>query len=371
MGMNDALMIGMLSGTSRDGVDAVLVDFAHGTMEVLHAVCVPYPPAIRLALDQLLATGGPPGKELASLLDENLGRFFARTAQDLVREAGMEMRDIQAIGSHGQTVWHDPGGDNPVSIQLGKPELIAKGTATTVVADFRGADVRSGGQGAPLAPLLHAKLFHSDTEDRAVLNLGGIANLTLLSASGIVDGFDCGPANCLMDAWSKRHLQKPYDNNGDWAAKGIPDRCLLENLLDDPYFSLPAPKSTGLEYFNMNWLDDILAGTDAQAVDIQSTLAELTASNIANSLRDCGEPARLLVCGGGIHNGHLMRRIRTALPEIIVESTGFHGMDPDWVEGLLFAWLAHERLNEKTQNTPPITGAACPVLLGDIFIPPT
>ena len=194
--MTDELIIGMLSGTSRDGVDAVLVNFSNDSMEILHASCTPYPSAINLTLDQLLETGAPPGQKVAELLDETLARFFARIAQNLAKDCGLEMRDIRAIGSHGQNVWHQPWGENPVTIQLGRGDLIAKNTGTTVVNNFRSADVEAGGQGAPLAPLLHQGLFHDANENRAILNLGGIANLTILPASGRVTGFDCGPGNC-------------------------------------------------------------------------------------------------------------------------------------------------------------------------------
>ena len=367
--MKNQLIIGMLSGTSRDGVDAVLVNFSHGSMDILHALCTPYPPAIKLTLDQLLETGKPPSDEVASLLDENLGRFFARIAQNLVREAGMEMRDIRAIGSHGQNVWHQPRGESPISMQLGRGDLMARNTGTTVVTNFRSADVKAGGQGAPLAPLLHQHLFRNEKEDRAILNLGGIANLTLLPARGGLAGFDCGPGNCLMDGWTWRHLHKDYDNSGDWARKGEVDTGLLNCLLDDSYFGLPAPKSTGLEYFNMNWLDKALVDSNLEPADVQSTLAELTALSIARSLHDFTTPTRLLVCGGGVHNTYLTRRIAAALPDVIVEPTTRHGADPDWVEGLLFAWLAHERLRERPQDTAPITGADHAVLLGDIHDP--
>jgi anhydro-N-acetylmuramic acid kinase len=353
----------------------VLVNFSHGEMNLLHAICTPYPSAIKFTLDQILdqalKTGGPPDKGVAAVLDENLGRFFARIAQNLVREAGMEMRDVNVIGSHGQTVWHDPDAETPVSIQLGKAELLARGTKTTVVANFRNADLQAGGQGAPLAPLLHHEIFRSDDEYRAVLNLGGIANLSFLPTSGGVSGYDCGPGNCLMDAWTLRHLQKAYDDGGRWASKGKVDKTLLEKLLADPYFSLPAPKSTGLEHFNMTWLDRLLEDSQLSEVDIQATLTELTAISVANSLCQPGQPVRLLVCGGGVHNTFLLRRIAAALPDVIVESTARYGADPDWVEGILFAWLARERLNERPQNTPPITGASKPVLLGDIHRPKT
>jgi anhydro-N-acetylmuramic acid kinase len=367
--VTDELIIGMLSGTSRDGVDAVLVNFNNDSMDILHALCTPYPTAIRLTLDQLLETGAPPTKKVADLLDENLAFFFARVAQNLVRETGLEMRDVRAIGSHGQNVWHQPRGETPMTIQLGRGDLIARNTGTTVVNDFRSADVKAGGQGAPLAPLLHRGLFHSDMENRAILNLGGIANLTILPAKGGVSGYDCGPGNCLMDGWIKRQIQKDYDDDGRWAAKGEVDTQLLSHMLTDPYFKLSPPKSTGLEYFSMTWLDKMLGQTPPTAVNVQTTLAQLCALSIAHSLGETGLPDRLLVCGGGVHNVFLMQTISAALPGVVVESTARHGADPDWVEGLLFAWLARERLNERSLDTAPITGAKHPVLLGDIHVP--
>ncbi len=368
--MTDELIIGMLSGTSRDGVDAVLVNFNRDSMDILHALCAPYPPALRQTLDQLLATGAPPAPGVAQVLDENLAYFFARVAQNLVREAGLEMRDIRAIGSHGQNVWHQPRGEHPVTIQLGRGDLIARNTATTVVNNFRDADVQAGGYGAPLAPLLHRVLFHSDTENRVIANLGGIANLTLLPAAGGVSGFDCGPGNCLLDGWIKRHLQKDYDDHGRWAAQGEADNALLERMLADPFFSQLPPKSTGLEHFSMAWLDRMLGQTPRAAINVQATLAELSVAGITRSLVQAGLPDRLLVCGGGIHNDHLMHRLAAALPGVAVGSTAGHGADPDWAEGMLFAWLARERLYQRMQDTTPITGARHAVLLGQIHEPP-
>ena len=367
--MTDELFIGMLSGTSRDGVDAVLVSFSDGSMDILHAVCTPYPAAIKATLEQLLETGAPPTQKVSGLLDENLAYFFARVAQNLVRETGLEMRDIRAIGSHGQNVWHQPRGETPITIQLGKGGLLARNSGTTVVNDFRSADIKAGGQGAPLAPLLHRHLFHSDMENRAIVNLGGIANLTILPAGGGVSGFDCGPGNCLMDGWIRRQLQKDYDDGGRWAAKGEVDTRLLGRMLADPYFSLPPPKSTGLEYFNLSWLENKLGQTHATATNVQTTLTELCAQGIALGLAGAGLPDRLLVCGGGVHNVFLVQTIASRLPEVVVESTARHGKNPDWVEGLLFAWLARERLAERPQDTMAITGANHPVLLGDIHEP--
>lgn len=368
--MSEQLLIGMLSGTSRDGVDAVLVNLNGDAMDMLHASCTPYPVAIKQTLDQLLETGQSPNEKLASLLDDNLGRFYARLAQNLVNEAGMEMCDISAIGSHGQNVWHQPSGDNPRSVQLGNGPLIARNTGTTVVNNFRAADVQAGGQGAPLAPLLHRHLFHSDIENRAILNIGGIANLTLLPTNGKVLGFDCGPGNCLMDAWSKRHLQQGYDKDGNWARKGEVHSSLLKRLLKEPYFDLLPPKSTGLELFNLNWLEKSLLGSSVRPVDVQATLAELTAKSVAANLESPVNADRLLVCGGGVHNRFLMRRLAANLPDVIVEPTTRFGAAPDWIEGLLFAWLAKQRLAGNVQDTRHITGARQAVLLGEIHHPP-
>jgi anhydro-N-acetylmuramic acid kinase len=238
-----------------------------------------------------------------------------------------------------------------------------------VVTDFRSADIAAGGQGAPLAPLLHRELFYEQGEDRAIVNIGGIAKLTLLPASGPVTVFDSGPGVCLMDAWTMRHLQKPFDEAGSWAARGKVDTQLLDELLQDPYFPQTPPKSTGLEHFNINWLERMLAGNGPGATDVQATLAELTALAIARSLPVKPLPKRLLVCGGGAHNTFLLSRIAAALPEVVVDTTARYGADPDWVEGLLFAWLARERLAGRVLDTAAITGATHPVLLGAIFEP--
>lgn len=368
--MSEKLLIGMLPGTSRDGVDAVLVSFKGDAMDMLHASCTPYPVAIRQTLDQLMESFQPPDENLASLLDNTLGRFYARLAQNLVREAGMEMPDIFAIGSHGQNVWHQPSGDNPYFVQLGNGPLMAKNTGITVVNNFPAADIKAGGQGAPLAPLLHRHLFQSENENRAILNIGGIANLTLLPTKGDVLGFDCGPGNCLMDAWSKRHLQRDYDHDGNWARKGTVDDSLLQRLLKEPYFGLSPPKSTGLELFNLNWLEKNLTGKSLKPSDIQATLAELTARSVAESLERQMKADRLLVCGGGAHNRLLMRRLAANLPGMIVEPTTRFGAKVDWVEGLLFAWLAKQRLAGNLQDTRQITGARQAVLLGEIHHPP-
>lgn len=365
--MNEALFIGLISGTSRDGVDAALVNIRDERIELLHALCNPYPPAITRDLDALLASPAEPVAAKTATLDDHLARFFALTARELVAQAGMQPHDIRAIGSHGQTVWHQPAGPRPRSIQLGKGDLIARHTGITTVSDFRTADIRAGGQGAPLAPLLHRRLFYSPDENRVILNIGGIANITHLHADGSVSGFDCGPGNCLMDAWIRHVSGQRYDKSGAWAASGQVHEDLLASLLTDPYFDLPAPKSTGIEYFNLAWLESRIGALDIPAPDLQCTLTELTAASIVRSLEG-SLPDRLLVCGGGVHNAYLLFRLGRLLPDTVVESTLKQGTDPDWVEAVLFAWLASERLAERPQDTRTITGAQTPALLGRIHL---
>jgi len=367
--VSSELFIGLISGTSRDGLDAALFDFETGRPELLHAVCTPYPPRLRQEIDALVAVGTRPEPHATRLLDRQLGHFFARAASDLLSASGLKPADIRAIGSHGQTVWHEPGGARPVSMQLGNGFVIANVTRVVTITDFRTADVAAGGQGAPLAPLLHRELFRSDAERRAVLNLGGIANVTRLDPGGRVTGFDCGPANCLLDLWATRHIGRPYDEGGTWAARGEVHPELLRRLLDEPFFQEAPPKSTGLETFNARWLDRRLQGLDARPEDVQRTLVELTARTVADGLALEAPPHRLLVCGGGVHNAFLMACLSDNLQEVAVQSTAQHGVHPDWVEASLFAWLARERLLGHEQDTRDMTGARHPVLLGEVNTP--
>lgn len=368
--MSDGYFIGLISGTSRDGVDAALVLVEDERPRLLHALCLPYGEPLKSDLDRLLAAGEAPEDATGGTLDEFLGRHFARAAREVARQAGVEMRDVVAIGSHGQTVWHEPGGNPPRSIQLGNPRVLQRATGATVISDFRRADLDAGGQGAPLAPLLHRHLFFSRDEHRAVLNLGGIANLTFLPRNGSTSGHDTGPANCLLDAWIGRHLGAAFDEGGRWAAGGRADPGLLERLLDDPYFDRSPPKSTGLEYFNLRWLEARLPGSAPAPADVQSTLAELTARTVARDIRSAEWPVdRLLVCGGGAYNTDLLHRIAAQLTDMHLETTRHYGVHPEWVEAVLFAWLARERLAGRRQDTRRITGAREPVLLGRIDAP--
>jgi anhydro-N-acetylmuramic acid kinase len=366
------LFIGMISGTSRDGVDAALVRFKDGLPEVLEAVCIPYPAEIADTLKKLIVTGKRPAREAMTALDDHLAAHFSRTALALLEKAGSDPHVISAIGSHGQTVWHDPEGPEPETIQLGDPGSIARQTGIVTVGDFRRADMEAGGQGAPLAPLLHRALFYSAGDSRpaarVVLNLGGIANISVIGDSGSVSGFDTGPANCLMDGWIQEHRSEPFDRDGGWAANGSTMPVLLERMLADPYFQKAAPKSTGVEYFNASWLRRHLQNDSPEPVDVQATLAELTAVSIANSIRPFA-PDDVLLCGGGTHNAYVVQRLKALLPGITVRSTADFGLDPDWIEAILFAWLARERLAGRPLDTRSITGASRPVLLGNIAGP--
>lgn len=362
----------MISGTSRDGVDAVLVRFAQDQPDLVETICVPYPPALARLLDRMVNTGQRPAEAALNNMDAQLADHFAGTVHLLLQKAAVKSQDITAIGSHGQTVWHEPGGEHPESIQLGNPQRIARQTGIVTVGDFRRADIEAGGQGAPLAPLLHRALFRPSTEmetnARVVLNLGGIANISVIYEDGRVSGYDTGPANCLMDAWIRDHRGEAFDRDGGWAAGGRCRPGLLESLLSDPYFQKSAPKSTGIEYFNLAWLDKYAPDPECDPRDVQATLAELTAATVADAIRN-HEPGEVLVCGGGAHNRYLLQRLEALLPGTPVASTAGFGLDPDWVEAVLFAWLARERLAEHVLDTGSITGARKPVLLGNIARP--
>ncbi len=370
--MKPERFIGMISGTSRDGVDTALIEFETGKPVVVEADCLPYPPGTAGRLQSMVEKAErPEAKELA-LLDRELGALFSQAALTVLEKAGVKPGQVVAIGSHGQTVWHQPEGASPETIQAGDPALIAERTGIVTVGDFRRADLDAGGQGAPLAPLLHRALFGpeklSSPGPVVVLNLGGIANISILEPGGGVRGFDTGPANCLMDAWIRLQRNEDYDREGHWAESGSVSAVLLDNMLGDPYFQRAAPKSTGVEYFNLAWLERHLRQVSTGPADVQATLAELTAITVSNAIRPYA-PVEVLVCGGGIHNGYLVRQLRALLRGVPVRSTAVRGLDPDWVEATLFAWLARERLAGRPMDTGAITGARGPVLLGNIFRP--
>lgn len=362
------LYIGMISGTSRDGVDTVLVSFEHDKPHILSSLCLTYPHDLATALNRMISPGNRPSDSRLEHLDQQLAEFFSSAALRVLEQAGIKKKAITAIGSHGQTVWHHPRGPAPESIQLGNPGQIASNTGIVTVGDFRRADIEAGGQGAPLAPLLHRALFEPESGTRVVLNLGGIANISILKPNGSVSGYDTGPANCLLDGWIREQRGESYDKAGAWSASGAANERLLRDLLTDPWFKQPPPKSTGVEHFNLSWLKKQKLINSINPCDVQATLAQLTASTVAAAIIPTG-PADVLVCGGGAHNHDLLRRLQGLLPGIAVLSTATQGLDPDWVEAVLFAWLARERLASKAQDTGKITGARQPVMLGRIHDP--
>ena len=372
------LFVGLMSGTSADGIDAALVRFGTGSdCELVAGYTREWDAPTRARLLEL-GQGAPVGSidELGTL-DVHIAESFADAALQLIRVAGVSTTEIHAIGSHGQTIRHRPQGaayDNRhrFTMQLGDGNVIAERTGIATVADFRRRDVAAGGQGAPLLPALHAALMSAETEHRAVLNLGGIANVTLLPAtqgepSGAgIRGFDTGPANALMDAWCARHLGQPFDAGGAFAARGHIDEALLSRLLAEPWFSQPPPKSTGREQFQLQWLQSQLQGNE-RPEDVQATLLELTAATVADALLSLqSQTTRVLVCGGGVHNPILLHRIGARLPGMTIESTAMHGLDPDHVEAMGFAWLARQTIAGLPGNLPSVTGALGPRVLGVI-----
>ena len=367
--MSTELFIGLISGTSMDGIDAVLVEFDAATCTLRQTHSQPY--TNDLAADLAAACTAPSAVDLDLLgtLHIRVAHAFGEAASQLMQAAGIVATDITAIGSHGQTVLHRANAVVPFTLQLGDPGTLAALTRCTVVADFRGTDIALGGQGAPLVPGFHHWAFGHDDETRAVINIGGIANVTLLDPQTGITGYDTGPGNALLDRWCNANKHTPYDENGDWAAGGAVDAALLEQFMSDPYFAKPAPKSTGTEYFNEQWLKNALQRYAAmpQARDVQSTLAELTARTIAVSVSDA---SAIAICGGGALNADLMQRLGKLLHPHPVTSTLEWGIEPNWVEGVAFAWLARQRLRAQPTNLPSVTGARAEVSLGGVYLPP-
>ncbi|HEX5421646.1 MAG TPA: anhydro-N-acetylmuramic acid kinase [Gammaproteobacteria bacterium] len=360
--------VGLISGTSVDGVDAVLAEISAADFSILCAATRPYPAELQCRVAAIIERPEVPLSELGGL-DAALGAFFAECALGVIASAGLEPGDIEAIGHHGQTVYHAPVPPEAFTMQIGDPNVVAASTGVTTVADFRRLDVALGGQGAPLVCAFHAWRFSAPAETRAIVNIGGIANITLLSPGSPVFGFDTGPGNTLLDRWIEREAAEPYDRNGEWAAGGRVDEALLAGLLTDSYFAAAPPKSTGRELFNLEWLERHLTalGRPIAARNVQTTLAELTARTIAAAVHAAAPGcARLIVCGGGAHNAHLLARLAAAggMP---VETTDAYGISPDWVEGAAFAWLAYARLHGRPGNVPTVTGARQAALLGGVY----
>ncbi len=372
------LFIGLMSGTSLDGVDGVLVDFSASKLRVMQHLSAPFASILRA---ELMALNTPGDHELhrAALAGNALARVYAQVVTDLLRTTQTPASAVQAIGAHGQTVRHRPGEFDGVgyTLQLNNPALLAELCGIDVVADFRSRDVAAGGQGAPLVPAFHADVFGRTDAMVQVLNIGGIANLSVLGADGSVWGFDCGPGNALMDFWCQQHTGQPFDAGGAWAASGQVVPALLARLMTEPYFAKAPPKSTGRDLFNPPWLANQLVDFhNIPPVDVQATLTEFTASACSISVRSyinnsnectCTESAALIVCGGGALNTYLMQRLQAQLPTHHVASSSHWGLPPLEVEATAFAWLARRMVHRETGSLKSVTGARGARILGALY----
>lgn len=364
-----SLYIGLMSGTSMDAVDAVLIDFSDSLkLLATHNQTIP----IELKRE-LTALAVPGDNEIERLMraDVVLGKLFSQAVKSLLNKAGSVPSDVLAIGSHGQTIRHYPDAAESSTLQIGDPNIIAQQTGITTIADIRRRDMAAGGQGAPLVPAFHEAMFRNASSDCVIINIGGMANLTLLpkDKNKPVTGFDTGPGNVLLDGWVNQHLNKAYDSDGAWAATGTENKKLTNTLLDDDYFRKAPPKSTGREHFNLDWLQKSLnefAGLKPE--DVQASLLVLTASSIVQAIdQTMPEVGKLHVCGGGVHNSGLMSRIRTMIGKRQLLTTDSLGITPEWVEACAVAWLAKQTLEGKPGNLPAVTGASEAVILGGIY----
>ncbi len=361
------LYIGLMSGTSMDGIDAALVDFSRPQPKLINTYQHPWPEEVQ---QELIKARDIPDDKLSSLsdLDLHTAKIFAEACVRVLEGTPYKSLDVTAIGSHGQTIRHRPNIDNPFSLQIGNAQRLAHLTGIDVIADFRSADIQAGGQGAPLAPAFHQAVFQHHQINRVIVNIGGISNITVLpkDKNQTVTGFDCGPGNTLMDAWIAQHQQQRYDADGALAASGKTNATLLAKLLMDDYFQLAPPKSTGFEHFNLTWLDQYIDKKISSA-DIQSTLCDLTATSIMRAINQYTEATdEIVICGGGAHNRELMRRLQ-AITKSSVITTEVLDIHPDSVEAMAFAWLAYRHNHQLTGNLPPVTGATKAVILGEKF----
>ncbi|MFP2769147.1 anhydro-N-acetylmuramic acid kinase [Oceanisphaera sp. KMM 10153] len=358
--------IGIMSGTSLDGIDAVLVATDGERVTLLARTSSAFEPTLRRRLLELAGGGAVTAREWGEL-DAELGQAYAAVTMQLLHESGHSAGQIRAIGCHGQTVWHQPAGPLPFSLQLGDSNRLAADTGIIAINDFRRKDMVLGGQGAPLVPAFHQRVLGGVNHVRILVNIGGIANITVLAPDQPVLGFDVGPGNMLMDIWTRRHLGQPYDKDAAFGLQGKVDATLLASLMAEPWLALPAPKSTGRELFSEGWLDARLPD-DLHPADVQATLAEFTVTAIANEV-DKWPAGELLVCGGGGHNPLLMRRLAAQLPGWRVDTSNSAGVDMDAMEAMAFAWLAHQTMHGMAGNLPDVTGARRPAILGAIHLP--
>lgn len=365
--MSTELYIGLMSGTSLDAIDAVVVSIDSKSIELLYSHTLAIPQELR---QQILTVSSNQRTTLSliGLIDYRLGKLYATAVTELLKQAQIKNSSITAIGNHGQTVYHQPCGDTPFTMQLGDANLIAALTGIDTIADFRRIDIALGGQGAPLAPAFHRFVFPPRDSTTVVLNIGGIANITIIDTCGYVTGFDTGPGNLLMDAWCERHSGKRYDHNAEWALEGQPGDKLLESLMEDDYLLQSPPKSTGREHYNLNWLEEHAIDSESPQ-DVQRTLCEFTALSIARQVQHykSGPDCEVLVCGGGAHNPLLMQLLQHHLTEWHVMPTSDRGISEDYMEAMAFAWLARQRVHNEASNLPSVTGARQLASLGVLY----
>lgn len=369
MSATDGLYVGLMSGTSLDGIDAALVMVENGLTTLKADYHHPYPDSLRQQLNQLCHAESAALADLLRL-DIVLAEEMGSAVNTLLKQAHIPAHEVIAIGSHGQTIRHLPDADKPNTLQIADPNHIAQRTGITTIADFRRRDMAAGGQGAPLVPAFHQALFQAEGENRVAVNIGGISNITLLPAANHqlkITGFDTGPGNCLMDYWVQQHRQQSFDENGQWAASGTVIESMLQAMQADAYFSKPAPKSSGREYFNPDWLRPFLQQHPSAAVeDIQATLCQLTAWCIADAINQLApEVTEVILCGGGAQNQTLLTMLHKGLPPgCALVSSEKYGVHPDWVEAIAFAWLAYRHEAGLPGNLPDVTGASEAVILG-------
>ncbi len=359
--------LGLMSGTSMDAIDAVLVDFDVSPLHIIAASATAFDPHLKNRIAAVLDSADSVALDELGQIDVELGRAFAETALALLRDAGIDPGRVTAIGSHGQTLRHRPDLQTPFTWQIGDPNSLTEMTGITVVADFRRRDVAAGGQGAPLLPVFHDQVFRSNHEDRVIANLGGIANITILKRDSMVTGFDTGPANRLLDAWISLHLGRDFDAGGAWASTGRCDDTLLAELLDEPYLNLPPPKSTGRELFNLPWLGNKLGLLSRRPEDVQATLQQYTAETVAAAVRKYAPGAALYLCGGGAHNAAMQQALARLVAPTPVATTAALGLDPDYVEAVAFAWFARRTLDGLTSSAASVTGAQGARILGGVY----
>ncbi|MWN05916.1 anhydro-N-acetylmuramic acid kinase [Gilliamella sp. Pas-s95] len=364
------LYIGVMSGTSMDGIDIALVNITAQNVTSIASNCYPMPADLKQHLLTLCETQQTTLQNLGEI-DHQIGKLFADSINQFLKDNNIDKQKIKAIGCHGQTIYHAPNGDYPFTLQIGDANIIAAKTGITTIADFRRKDMAYGGQGAPLVPAFHKAVLQDPQINRVVLNIGGISNISVLIPNHTVIGYDTGPGNVLLDCWIKEHLGKNYDKSGLWAKTGKINQDLLKLLYQEDYFQIPAPKSTGRELFNLPWLHKKLTGTHLKAQDIQATLVEFTALSIANEINKfpivSTLPCELLVCGGGAKNPLIMQRLSALLPSWAVLTTDTKGINGEDMEAIAFAWLAYCRINNIPSNIPEVTGASQAVCLGVIY----